>query len=55
MDFGKMEVQYFCTEGWTGEIRLKSLGKIAVLARHCSECPAGSSLRDQPLYQRGLT
>ena len=33
MDFCKTEVEYFCAEGWTGEIRLKSLGKIVVLER----------------------
>lgn len=33
MDFGKMEVQYFCAEGWTGVIGLKWLREIAVLAQ----------------------
>ena len=28
MDFWKTEDDYFCVEGWTGEIRLKRLGKI---------------------------
>jgi hypothetical protein len=33
MDFGKMEVKYFCAEGWTGEISLKRQEKIVVLAQ----------------------
>ena len=33
MNFGKMEDRYFCAEGWTGEIGLELLAKIAVLAR----------------------
>jgi hypothetical protein len=28
-----MEEKYFCTEGWTGQIRLKLLREIAVLAQ----------------------
>jgi hypothetical protein len=33
MDFGKLEAEYFCAEGWTGEIGLKLLEEIAVLAQ----------------------
>jgi hypothetical protein len=33
MDFGKMEVEYFCGEDWTGEIRLRLLRKIVLLAQ----------------------
>jgi hypothetical protein len=33
MNFGKMEEEYFCAEGWTGVIGLKWLTKISVLAQ----------------------
>jgi hypothetical protein len=32
MNFWKTEAEYFCAEGWTGEIRLEWLRKIVVLA-----------------------
>jgi len=33
MYFRKTEAIYFCAKGWTGQIRLKWLGKIGVLAQ----------------------
>jgi hypothetical protein len=33
MNFGKMEEEYFCAEGWTGVIGLELLGKIVFLAQ----------------------
>jgi hypothetical protein len=33
INFRKTEVKYFCGEDWTGQIRLKLLGKIAILER----------------------
>ena len=36
MIFWKTEEKYFCAEGWTGQIRLILLTKIAVLAQRFS-------------------
>ncbi len=50
MDFCKTEEEYFCVEGWTGEIRLKWLGKIEVLARrgHGSLSPMDAEMMALP-------
>jgi hypothetical protein len=36
MNFGKMEEEYFCAEGWTGVIELELRKKIAVSAQRIS-------------------
>ena len=36
MIFWKTEEKYFCAEGWTGQIRLKLLTEIGVLAQRFS-------------------
>jgi hypothetical protein len=51
MDFGKMEVFYFCDGGWTGVIGLKWLGK----SRFWRSNPLGSDGHSALLKAKATT
>ena len=53
MVFGKTEEEYFCDRGWTGQIRLKWLEKMAALERLSAQPIA--SLNARAALQRALS
>jgi hypothetical protein len=56
MNFGKMELEYFCVEDWTGVIGLELLRKISVLARQilgCNDMAEGGASRHLRTHQGG--